>query len=229
MFERSCLRQRRLFTFSHHYASHEVSCGMLKKVRGQLNYLKLSCFLHYPLTVWSHIFTGCCQGGKVTFGNKLCTFNIVAITERRNLFIFGKPNYIWAQLIWAKILTFNVYFPENHNINDDNGNGISTAEISSFITIKILKNMLKGWNRYGWNRHFRCCSGPPATRWTLIMNRGARNSNSILKDSKCKKCILQGQLSMSVISQESTPKKGINTTRKISWYSLAYLYIHTQW
>ena len=24
--------------------------------------------------VWSHIFTGCSQGGKVTFGNMLCTF-----------------------------------------------------------------------------------------------------------------------------------------------------------
>ena len=30
------------------------------------NYLKLLCFLHYPLTVWSHIFTECSQGGKVT-------------------------------------------------------------------------------------------------------------------------------------------------------------------
>ena len=39
-----------------------------------LTYLKLSCFLHSPLAVWSHIFTGCSQGGKVTFGNMLCTF-----------------------------------------------------------------------------------------------------------------------------------------------------------
>ena len=31
------------------------------------------CFLHYPLTVRSHIFTGCSQGGKVTFGNTLCS------------------------------------------------------------------------------------------------------------------------------------------------------------
>ena len=32
-----------------------------------------SCFLHYPLMVLSHIFTGCSQGGKVTFGDTLCT------------------------------------------------------------------------------------------------------------------------------------------------------------
>ena len=75
MFERLCLRQRRLFTFIRHYASREVSCGMLTKVcRARIIYLKLSCFLHYPLTVWSHLFTGCSQGGKVTFGNTLCTF-----------------------------------------------------------------------------------------------------------------------------------------------------------
>ena len=75
MFERSCLWQRRLFTFVRHYASHEVSCGMLPKVcKALINYLKHLCFLHYPLSVWSHIFTGCSQGGKVTFGNTLCTF-----------------------------------------------------------------------------------------------------------------------------------------------------------
>ena len=45
-------------------------------VRAPVNYLKLSCFLHYPLTVWSHTFTGCSQGGKVTFGNTLYTFKI---------------------------------------------------------------------------------------------------------------------------------------------------------
>ena len=68
MFERSCLRQCRLFMFIRHYASCEVSCGMLTKVcKARMNYLKLLCFLHYPLTVWSHISTGCSQGGKVTF------------------------------------------------------------------------------------------------------------------------------------------------------------------
>ena len=40
----------------------------------RINYLKLSCFLHYSLTVWCHIFTVCSQGGKVTFGNTSCTF-----------------------------------------------------------------------------------------------------------------------------------------------------------
>ena len=59
-----------------HYPSREVSCGMLTKVcRARRNYLKLSCFLHYPLTAWNHIFTGCSQGGKVTFENTWCTFN----------------------------------------------------------------------------------------------------------------------------------------------------------
>ena len=45
MFERSCLRQRRLITFVHHYASREVSCGMLTKVcKARINYFKHSCF-----------------------------------------------------------------------------------------------------------------------------------------------------------------------------------------
>ena len=75
--KRLCLWQRRLFMFVHHYASHEVSYGMLTKVcRARINYLKLWCFLHYPLTVWSYIFTGCSQGGKVTFGYMLCTFKL---------------------------------------------------------------------------------------------------------------------------------------------------------
>ena len=75
MFERSYLRHQRLFMFVHHYASRKVSCGMLTKVcRARINYIKLSCFLHYPHMVWSHIFTGCSQGGKVIFGNTLCTF-----------------------------------------------------------------------------------------------------------------------------------------------------------
>ena len=52
MFERLYLRQRRLFTFVRHYASREVSCGMLTKVcRARINYFKLSRFLHYSLTV----------------------------------------------------------------------------------------------------------------------------------------------------------------------------------
>ena len=42
---------------------------------GRINYLKLLCFLLYPLTVWRHIFIGCSQGGKVTFGNILCPVN----------------------------------------------------------------------------------------------------------------------------------------------------------
>ena len=48
MFERSCLQQYRLFTFVRHYASREVSCGMLTKVcRALINYLKLLRFLHF--------------------------------------------------------------------------------------------------------------------------------------------------------------------------------------
>ena len=48
---------------------------MLTKVcRARINYLKLLSFLRYLLTVWSHIFTQCSQGGKVTLGNTLCTF-----------------------------------------------------------------------------------------------------------------------------------------------------------
>ena len=72
MFERSYLWQRRLFKFVCHYASLEVSCAMLSNVcRACINCLKLSCFLHFPLTVWSHIFTGCSQEWKVTLGNTL--------------------------------------------------------------------------------------------------------------------------------------------------------------
>ena len=49
---------------------------MLTKVcMACINFLKLLCFLHYLLMMWSHIFTGCSQGGKVTFWNMLCTFN----------------------------------------------------------------------------------------------------------------------------------------------------------
>ena len=77
MFERSCLRQHRLFTFVRHYTSREVSCGMLTKVcKGRINYLNLLWFVHYPLTEWSHILTWCTQGGKVTFRNMLCTFKL---------------------------------------------------------------------------------------------------------------------------------------------------------
>ena len=69
MFEILYLRQCRMFTFVHHYASRDVSCGMSTKVcRACINYLNLSCFLLYTLTVWS-------RGRKVTFGNTLCTFN----------------------------------------------------------------------------------------------------------------------------------------------------------
>ena len=59
----------------------EISCGMLTKVcRVCINYLKLLYFLNYPLMVWSHIFTGCSQGEKVTFGNTLWTFNILVLS-----------------------------------------------------------------------------------------------------------------------------------------------------
>ena len=62
MFERSCLRQRRLFTFFRHYASGKVSCGMFTKVcRARINYLKFSCFLcfihDYPLILCEAIFS----------------------------------------------------------------------------------------------------------------------------------------------------------------------------
>ena len=52
MLDISGLRQRRLFTFVRHYASRKVSCGMLTKVCSAcINYLKLSRFLLYPLTM----------------------------------------------------------------------------------------------------------------------------------------------------------------------------------
>ena len=82
MFERSYFWPGRLFMFVHHYASGEVSCGMLTKVcESCINYLKLLCFLYYPLIliVWSHIFTGCSQGGKVTFRN---TLTVMYLTRR---------------------------------------------------------------------------------------------------------------------------------------------------
>ena len=42
----------RVFTFVYHDASRGVSCGMLTKVcKARIYYLKLSCFLHYQLTV----------------------------------------------------------------------------------------------------------------------------------------------------------------------------------
>ena len=52
MLERSRLRQRRLFTFVHHYASREVSCGMLTKVCGaRIDYLKLLCVIHVMMMI----------------------------------------------------------------------------------------------------------------------------------------------------------------------------------
>ena len=65
-----------------------VSCAMFTKLwRAPINYLKLSCFLLYPLTVWHHICTGCSQGGKITFGNTLCTFKGVAGVSLAGLLI----------------------------------------------------------------------------------------------------------------------------------------------
>ena len=57
MFERSCLRQRRLLTFVGHSASREVSRGMLIKVCRARIFFKLLCFLHYPLTRCEAIFS----------------------------------------------------------------------------------------------------------------------------------------------------------------------------
>ena len=117
MFERSCLRQRRLFTFDHHYASHEVICGMLAKVyRDRINYLKLLCFLHYPLTVWSHIFTGCSQGGKVIFGNTLCSFNIFRqVSTGRNIPGIERESkkYSWNYISWPGPSASVLYPPLN--------------------------------------------------------------------------------------------------------------------
>ena len=71
--------------------SYGQLCNVYKGFASHINYLKLSCFLLYPLTVWRHIFTGCSQGGMVTFGNTLCTFknlNIsIGITRPENIYI----------------------------------------------------------------------------------------------------------------------------------------------
>ena len=85
MFERSCLRQHRLFTFVRHYASSEVSCGMLTKL--YINSKLFETFVFSPLSAHCkfseqinsvNIFTGCSQGGKVPFENgfrnMLCSF-----------------------------------------------------------------------------------------------------------------------------------------------------------
>ena len=108
MFKRLYLRQRRLFTFVRHYASRKVSCGMLTKVcKVCKNCLKLSRFLHYPLTVWSHIFTGCNQGGKVTFGNTLYTFKVLHAQLIFQLQRFPcDPKYIDLYRKLAVILTY---------------------------------------------------------------------------------------------------------------------------
>ena len=97
MFYRSCLRQDRLFTFIHHYASREVRCGMLMKdCKAHINYLKLSYFLHSSLMVWSHIFRGCSQGGKLTYGTTLCTFklcNLQVSIYTGDLILFVSASY----------------------------------------------------------------------------------------------------------------------------------------
>ena len=58
-------------------AETPVSKGLIWKVcAAHINYLENSWFLHYPLTVWGHVFTGCSQGGKLTFENIWCPFNV---------------------------------------------------------------------------------------------------------------------------------------------------------
>ena len=50
-----------------------------------INHLEISWFLHYLFAVWSHIFTGCSQWGKVTFlilRNVSCAFNTSALDVR---------------------------------------------------------------------------------------------------------------------------------------------------
>ena len=56
------------------------SGGLFTKVcAARINYLGICWFLHYPLSVWSHIFTECSQGGKLTSGNISCPFNKMLI------------------------------------------------------------------------------------------------------------------------------------------------------
>ena len=79
------------------------SVGLFWKVcASRINYLEISWFLHYPLNVWSHIFTGCSQGGKVTFGNTLSTFKSRVVLYKYNV-----------QLSWVnKISKLSNHFPE---------------------------------------------------------------------------------------------------------------------
>ena len=70
MFERSCLRQRRLFTFVCYYAFREVSCEMLTNGwRTSIDFLKI---VFSPLSahgVKPYFHRMHSQRGKVTFGN----------------------------------------------------------------------------------------------------------------------------------------------------------------
>ena len=69
MFERSCLQQRRLFTFVRHYASREVSCGILIQMLGPhklfetflfspLSFHGLKPYFHRKYTLWDIVLSG---------------------------------------------------------------------------------------------------------------------------------------------------------------------------
>ena len=99
MFKRLYLRQHRLFTVVRYYASHEVNCGMLTKSKVCRSVFSICAHI---VNLWSHIFTGCSQGGKVTFGNMLCTFNIDPLAFRKRRGIGKMSNFdLFLALGWS--------------------------------------------------------------------------------------------------------------------------------
>ena len=65
--------QHILFTFVCHYASREVSCGILTKIWRAHELFET--FVFSPFSAHG-VKPGCSQGGKVTFRNMLCTFKL---------------------------------------------------------------------------------------------------------------------------------------------------------
>ena len=127
----------------------QLVCLQIKVCAGRITYLKLSCFLHYRLTVWRHIFAGCSQGRKLTFGNILCTFKY---TQNSDIWSLCNDKQC---LVWQTMLLQSVW----------GGGGWSAA---SSKVISVSSEEATG-GRPAWMRGWGWGGGgewsPPTEKW----------------------------------------------------------------
>ena len=70
-----------ILTRSYVIMPHAGSLGLFWKVfTARTNCLEISWFLHYPLTVWSHVFTGFSQGGKLDWNTGVWLIDLILIS-----------------------------------------------------------------------------------------------------------------------------------------------------